>query len=260
MSFASDRNFWSACTYTRYDRLLKSKSFTYTEPINTCSASVTWLNGTCKLFAFSRSIFTSTCGSFAVKLVNSPLTFPLWFPVFTTWSAVSASVCSVFRPRSSSSNVKPPNCPSPCTAGGLKGITNPPGIAANGPRNFSTTSGPLCPGPLRSLKSARFRKTIPRFEAFPLKLNPTTVKAPVISGKCETAFSTFAHTSCVNGSKRKQCRRPMLHHAPHRVAIKRRPGIKCAIEQAEECSLCSFPVMPQENRGKRRCQCQCSNR
>ena len=39
----------------------------------TPSACVIWLIGTPMALAFSRSIWTSCCGSFAVKLVNSPV-------------------------------------------------------------------------------------------------------------------------------------------------------------------------------------------
>jgi len=51
--------------------------------MNTCNASVIWLSGICKLLAFSRSIFTRYYGSFAVKLVNNPVTRSLWFPEAT---------------------------------------------------------------------------------------------------------------------------------------------------------------------------------
>ena len=71
MSCAVARNCLSACTYTRYERLLKSKSFTYDDPMNTPSVSVICDSGTCRLFAFSRSIVTRYCGSFAVNEVNS---------------------------------------------------------------------------------------------------------------------------------------------------------------------------------------------
>ena len=49
---------------------MKSKSLTYADPMYTPRVSVICESGTCKLFAFSRSMVTRNCGSFAVNGVN----------------------------------------------------------------------------------------------------------------------------------------------------------------------------------------------
>jgi len=53
------------------------------------------------------------------------------------------------RPRSSSSNWNPPNCPSPCTAGGLNGTTIAPETAEREPRKRAIAAAAECTSPLR---------------------------------------------------------------------------------------------------------------
>ena len=63
---------------------MKSKSFTYTEPMYTCRAAVIWLSGTCSALAFSRLKRTTYCGSLALNWVNRPRRLGLLLPAWIT--------------------------------------------------------------------------------------------------------------------------------------------------------------------------------